>query len=411
LKDQITIYDKNDKAIDITGLRTISPVALFRELVDIHTRTANQVRHVIIMKVRTSLSLYEIRTTSSIMRQLKEMQAFIQEHHFTIDEWDIASVGWFHNLHPSHMSYDMIVDHSNTLMTIAIKTSFPPKTKIPFYKLSNCTPKYQAEGHDDMRTKAIQITCARSASKQLHKLLVKAFAENTIYVPWTACRTNPTWYRNCMRAQHKYLCNTWTLPVTGVPRSEMWYFENEFAATGLILSVHPDRATDTIGRWNLLVNKDNIKAARQTAQAILDNWNDILPNEAAVRSTWSFPCRAGSDRPFGEEVSSEGDRTYASASMASLSSILTAEDQDIRVTASSTNYFNYTTETISIPTHAPASTSPMSYLQAATSIAALQQPGNGVITSNASQGPTANEICLQAKIDALKKIIAENSLL
>jgi hypothetical protein len=117
------------------------------------------------------------------MRQLKEMQAFTQEHHFTIKEWDIASVGWFHDLHPNRMCYNMIVNHSNTLMANAIKTSFPPKTQIPFYKLSNCTPKYQAEGHDDMRTKAIQITCIQSSSKQLHKLLVKAYADNTIYVP------------------------------------------------------------------------------------------------------------------------------------------------------------------------------------------------------------------------------------
>jgi hypothetical protein len=406
LKDQITIYDKNDKAVDIPRLQTITSVALFREFVDIHTRTANQVRHVIIMKVRTSLSLYEIRTTSGIMRQLKDMQAFIQEHHFTIDEWDIASVGWFHDLHPNHMCYDMIVNHSNKLMATAIKTSFPPKTQIPFYKLSNCTPKYQADGQDDMRTKAIQITCARSASKQLHKLLVKAYADNTIYVPWTARRTNPTWYRNCMRAQHKYLCNTWTLPVTGVPRFEMWYFENEFASTGLIMSVHPHRATDTTGRWNLLVHKENIKAARQSVQAILDKWDVILPNEAAVRSAWNLPRRAGSDRPFGEEVSSEGDRTYASASMASLSSILTAEDQDIRVTASSTNYFDYTTETISIPTPATSSAATMSYLQAATGTV-TQQPGNVATPVTIPQGPTANEIRLQAEIDELKKIIAE----
>jgi hypothetical protein len=49
----------------------------------------------------------------------------------------------------------------------------------------------------------------------------------------------------------------------------------------------------------------------------------------------------------------------------------------------------------------------MSYLQAATSITALQQTGNGGITSPASQVPTANEIRLQAEIDALKKIIVE----
>jgi hypothetical protein len=51
LKDQITIYDKSDKIVDIPRLQTIASVALFRDLVDIHTRTANQVRHIIIMKV------------------------------------------------------------------------------------------------------------------------------------------------------------------------------------------------------------------------------------------------------------------------------------------------------------------------------------------------------------------------
>jgi hypothetical protein len=406
LKDQITIYDKFDKIVDIPRLQTIASVALFRDLVDIHTRTANQVRHIIIMKVRTSLSLYEIRTSTGIMKQLKDMQAFIQEHHFTIDEWDISSVGWFHDLHPNHMCYDSIIAHTNTLMTAAIKTDFPPNTKIPFYRLSNCTPKYQGDGHEDMRTKAIQLTCARSASKQLHKLLVKAFATNPIYVPWTARRTNSTWYRNCMRVQHKYLCNTWTLPVTGVPRSEMWYFENKFAETGLIQSVHSHRQTDTTGRWNLLIHKDNIKPARQAVQAILDQWETIIPDEPTVRSKWETPRRAGNDRPFGEEVSSEGDRTYASASMASLSSILTAEDQDIHVTASSTNYFDYTITTISIPTPSPANDPPKSYLQAATP--AITQPfPTAPAAPQVSQSPTANETRLQAEIDELKKIIAE----
>jgi hypothetical protein len=168
LKDQITIYDKSDKIVDIPRLQTIASVALFRDLADIHTRTANQVRHTIIMKIRTSLSVYEIRTTVGIKKQLKDMQAFIKEHHFTIDEWDISSVGWFHNLHPNHMCYDSIIAHTDALMIAAIKTDFPSKIKIPFYRLSNCTPKYQADRQDDMRTKAIQLTCARSASKQLH---------------------------------------------------------------------------------------------------------------------------------------------------------------------------------------------------------------------------------------------------
>jgi hypothetical protein len=72
-----------------------------------------------------------------------------------------------------------------------------------------------------------------------------------------------------------------------------------------------------------------------------------------------------------------------------------------------TNYFDYTTATIAIPTPAPASVSTMSYLHAATSNAVHPHSGNGVLNPHATHGPTANEIRLQAKIDALKKIIAE----
>jgi hypothetical protein len=192
LKDQITIFDKKDKPVDLPRLQSVSSIALLRELVDLHTRTAGNVCHVSIKRVRTSLSVSEIRTTTGILRQLKDIQAQIQEHHFTINEWDITSVGWLHDLHPNHMSYKNIANHSNLLMLAAIRSSFPPETKIPFHRLSNCTPKYHADGHDDMQTKAIQISCSRSASKQLHKLLVKAYAGNPIYVPWTARGTNPT---------------------------------------------------------------------------------------------------------------------------------------------------------------------------------------------------------------------------
>jgi hypothetical protein len=192
-------------------------------MVDIHTRTTNKVRHIIMMKVRTSLSIYNICTTIGVIRQLKEMQAYIQEHHFTIDKWDISSVGWFHNLHPSQMSYDAIVTHSNSLMAAVIKTFLLPQ--------SNSTS---------------------SSSKGIPKI-------HPIYVPWTAQPTTLTWYQNCMRAQRKYLCNTWTLPVTGVPRSEMWYFEPKIGETGLGMSVHPHCQTDTTGGWNLLVHKTTLE--------------------------------------------------------------------------------------------------------------------------------------------------------
>jgi hypothetical protein len=45
----------------------------------------------------------------------------------------------------------------------------------------------------------------------------------------------------------------------------MWYFEEKIKETGLVSSVHPHCQTDESGQWNLLVHKDNMKAARTMA--------------------------------------------------------------------------------------------------------------------------------------------------
>jgi hypothetical protein len=384
-KDQVTVYDKNNKPVDQSRINSITSIAHLRDLVDINTRTGDKVRHILIMKLRTSLSVYELRTSTGVMRQLQTMEAYIQEHFFGITEWDIASLGWFRELHPNHMSYDMIIDHCNGLITGILKDNFPPKTRIPFYKLSNCSPKFQLEGQDEMRTKAIQINCERQYSRQLHKMFVKALETNPIYVPWNARRKDPTWYKNSMRAQFKYLCNTWTLPVSGVTRKEMWYFETTIKATGLVASVHPHRHTDTAGRWNLLVHKDNMKAARTAVQGILDKWETYLPDDPNVRATWGLTRRVGTDRSaLGGDISSDGDQTYATASMASLSTILTAEDHDMKVTTTSPNYFDLTI-VVESDNREPAK----SYLEAVTS-------------SHTAPQPSAKEIQMQLEINRLR---------
>jgi hypothetical protein len=91
-KDQVTINDKNNKPVDQARINSITSIAHLRDLVDINTRTSDKVRHILIMKLRTSLSVYELRTSTGVMRQLKTMGAYIQENFFGISEWDIASL-------------------------------------------------------------------------------------------------------------------------------------------------------------------------------------------------------------------------------------------------------------------------------------------------------------------------------
>ena len=394
--DNVTIYDKNDKPIDQTRINALTSIALLRELADIHTRDGKVARHIIIMRLRSSVSLHDIRNTTVFMTHLKNMNAYVQEHPFPINEWDISSVGWFRDMHPNHMSYSLIKNHIMTL----VKTKCLPSTTIPQFELSNATAKYHEPGQTEMRTRVIQISCDRKSSKILHKLLIKAFADNPIYVPWDARRQDPIWYKNSLRAQFKYLCNTYIVALYGVNRAEMWHLENKIIETGLVSAVHPHRETDSIGRWNLLIDKTNLKKTFSAVQSILDNYESIVPDDPTVRAKWSFPRRVGNGKLAPAEDDSNGDQSYATLSMASLSSILTNEDHLVAVTTTNTS-FDLTTMEVTVPVAASAAT--MNYLQAV----------NGVSMSNVS--PTVNEIRLQALVEkvtadyeALKAVVSRN---
>ena len=125
------------------------------------------------------------------------MNAFVQEHVFDVNEWDISSVGWFRDMHPNHMSYELIKSNIKSLVKSTAHTS----TVIPQFELSNATAKFQEPGQNKLRTRAIQISCDRKSSKMLHKLLIKA--------------------------------------LYGVNRDEMWHLENKIIKTGLVTAVHP----------------------------------------------------------------------------------------------------------------------------------------------------------------------------
>jgi hypothetical protein len=343
--NHVTIYDKNNKTIDRTRVAALSSLAQLRDLCDLNTRQNDKARHVIVMAIRTAHTFAELKKTTLMETNLKANNTYMSEHKFGITEWDISSIGWFRNLHPNLMSHELIKSY----LADEVKKNCPKKTTIPTYQLLNTSPWYKEEGAPNMRTKAIQISCPRSSSKALRKILFQALANNPIFILWTMRYNTATNYKNNLRAQHKYLINTWTIPLGGVNRNEMWYLQEFFLKNGLVTAVHPHRDTDTKGRWNLLIHIDNYKKGIINARDILDNYNTFIPDTTDVRATWSIACYVGNGvTPDGN--SSNGEQTYASLSMASLVSVLTQEDYAMPVTTTNMA-IDLTIHEVSVPLH------------------------------------------------------------
>jgi hypothetical protein len=230
-----------------------------------------------------------------------------------------------------------------------------------------------------MRTKAMQISTTRQHSRALHKTLITALAKNPIYIPWTMKCKNPTNYKNNIRAHHKYLPTTWTIPLGGTNRNEMWYLQNYFLKTGLVTAVHPHQDTDLKGRWNLLIHKDNNRQGLVNVREVLGNYNTLVPGTTNIRAQWDFPRVAGNEIVHNGD-SSSGDRTYASLSVASLVSVLTQEDFNMVVSTTNTTV-DLTHRELTVPSTISAAPRPnynhTSYAQVVQSVnSTLPQPSH-----------------------------------
>ena len=381
-KDQVTLFDKNENPLDQTKLNAIRSMADHRALFDIHTKDGNdrrKTRHTIIMMIRSTLSLTDIRSANLVAYQLTHLHIFLRMHHFPLNTFDVASIGWLRDVHPTQMDHDTLKHSIDT----AIKASCGDSTIIPFYNLSFCSPAFQEENKTPMRTKAIEIQVERKYVRLLDGLIKKAFAHHPIYVPWRQKYKEPNHYRLNLRAQFKYLVNTWTLPLVGINRYEMYHLERHIIATGLVSSVQPTRLTDSVGRWNLLIHRDQLRASTTAVTEIINNYPTLVPPSSEC-AKWTTPRQVGSGHKHTEDLDSEGDNSYASASMASLTSLLTLDDRIVPVTTTSTAFDFSQMET---PPAQPA---------AAPTYAQVTQPNPA-----ASSAPSENELRLTNQVNDL----------
>jgi hypothetical protein len=328
--NQVQVLDKNDNNVDMKKIQTFSSIIKYRPCFDIHSKEARNNRpaiHTIIMKIKTSLSLSDIRNTENVIRHLKHRDIYMKMHHFGREVFDVASIGWLRDVHPTQTNHESVKE----MIQQHVTARWGPNTKIPPYALVYCNPGYHKNNNDPLKTKALEIQTDRKHSRTLDNLLRSAFKQNNpIFVTWRTKYQDPTRYRLSLKAQSVYLAKTYTIPIYGVNRFEMFYIERKIMATALVQSVNHCKSTDTIGRWNVLVSKDNFEDAGEKITNILDNYETIVPDEKGKRATWDQARYVKTG--LGLAGDSEGANSYATAAGKSLTSILTIEEQNDAMT-------------------------------------------------------------------------------
>ena len=120
----------------------------------------------IIHRIRTSVSLQEIKNVPKIYDLLRENSCFMTEHRWTEDVWDTTQLGFLLGLDPQF--YD--IPSATEKVRKELKAKQPPCTKVPKFQLAFTTPQVCFR-ETNVKTKAYAIETTKTDSMEMMKLL------------------------------------------------------------------------------------------------------------------------------------------------------------------------------------------------------------------------------------------------
>ena len=250
------LYSKDNNKIDYDQIQ--------ESTFDYH-ETGNRTKFFIIVhRIVLDQKYYAIKRNDKIFEALKENNCYIQNHMWSLQEWDIVNAGFISGASPKHQAKDMIQCKLET-----IKTS--PKK----YHLHATTVKSNIDGVD-YSTYAYEIECNRQDLKEVTTYIsetCKEFDQTFLNYMWKY--SNPVVFANGIKKQNLFIKNVRTIPIYGIIPDAMTYLYPISSKRTNILDISSTSKTAPLGRWNVYTTIGNFeeetKWLEQNIRKLYDN--------------------------------------------------------------------------------------------------------------------------------------------
>ncbi|KAI2495318.1 hypothetical protein MHU86_19217 [Fragilaria crotonensis] len=263
----------------------------------------------IVHRLRTAVSLQEMKSVPKIHELLRKHNCFLTEHRWTEDVWNTTQLGFIQGLDPQY--YDLA--HATSKVATELKRHFPSKTKLPKFYLAFCTPTIKYKGKD-FRTKAYAIETEKSTSMEMLKILKLVYRESTDFTSFQLRNKHPEAYVRILLQQTKMISNNHVIILNNVSNDAMYYLSDRILSVEGVRDVIAVPNTDYLGKHKVLVNKEDFQRVRKTLQASINTWYEShVPDDAkqSSRIYSGIPEVA----PLNSDGFSSGNGTYLSASV------------------------------------------------------------------------------------------------
>jgi hypothetical protein len=285
--DECKIFNNQNERL--TAFKLPSHIAYLRHFT-MHHRQSNTKRkrkatYSIFHRFQTSASLSTIRKQQQVRDLLNTFNGNLSFHAWTEDTVDIVSLGFFTQVDPVNFRSD---DYEKEVISELIQGN--GKGGIPKFKVIMTSPSTLLPNNTRLRTKSYDLQVQRGDARVMTEVLQKAYMTNPKFVFYRMRYVDEKAFNNAIRAQNRFLADSMTVPLIGIPHECMFYLEHRILAIPGVSRILRHRYTESQGRFNIQTTAAHFKSVTAILrQSIASMINDTADKVVDLRDPDYFP--------------------------------------------------------------------------------------------------------------------------
>ena len=322
-KTELDMFDIKGKKVKRSSVQKWREITTYEE--HFQLQEFNN-RHYVVFRALTTKNFGELKRAPAVWDILNRTGSYMKRHHWSVDEWDIITLGFLIEIDPSrHLSADV----REYVIALSKRGGCFNENGNNFKLVPERFKARIKNAH--FTTYAYAVQCPRKDAKLVDAMMKNTFRnEGQMYVKLKMKKTSPASYSNAMTMQNRYLSHVRTITVVGITRSTMKFLKQNLLKNDEVNYVAATNKTDSIGRWDIITMENCQETLQGWIEETLNKLLEECPEESFHDRPEEFPEPGIQSRNarMTEEDSSQGGVSYLSSSAGSYDSVVQDFDHE-----------------------------------------------------------------------------------
>jgi hypothetical protein len=243
-----------------------------------------RVRNFIVHRIRTSVSLREIKASPQVFKLMQGHDFYVNEHRWSETDWETTQLGFLNGIDPQFHDIDQATNQVTKLLQQNLS-----RIKLPKFRLVFCSPKIKTQKGHIARTKACTIETLRADRDKMNKYLKTAYKDNGSFVRFQMRARHPEAFERFIKAQTQMIAKNNVIILNHIGVDAMHCLSDCIVAIPGILALLPTASVNEDGKYKVLVHQKDYHQVRNFLKDILPKWYDEHLEPDAKAPEYCYP--------------------------------------------------------------------------------------------------------------------------